>query len=332
VGALLAAALLGSGQFTSAQTMTTARLQRTPHSLPSTVFLGVWQPGLPENISALQSFEMDAGRRVAIVMFWRDWGSAKNRLDTTWLQNFSAHGSIPLIVWSPADWDLGTDQSPYSLRNIVLGGRDAYIRQWAQKLAQYGKPVLLEWGTQMNGDWYVWGNQPAAYVAAWRHIHDLFVMEGASNVKWVWAPYVFGPHFRARDARPYYPGNSYVDWIGLVGFNSPSNGWLSPPQMFRYSYQILTAFSSKRVIIAMTASGEATAQQRRKGHNKPNWIRNLFETMIPSMPRIRAVVWYNEDRSDVESCRCNDPIESSPAAQRAFARAVAQPWYSSTWK
>src|SRR5690349_24021953 len=45
---------------------------------------------------------------------------------------------------------------------------------------------LFDW--QMNGDWqFPWsaqlnGNTPADYIAAWRHVHDLFAQAGATNV------------------------------------------------------------------------------------------------------------------------------------------------------
>ena len=47
----------------------------------------------------------------------------------------------------------------------------------------------------MNGNWFAWmegvnGNQPGEYVAAWRHVHDIFTAVGATNVSWVWCPNV----------------------------------------------------------------------------------------------------------------------------------------------
>src|SRR5207302_10436448 len=66
------------------------------------VLLGVWQAGVPEDMSALSTFQHDAGKKAAIVALWRDFGSSKNVLDVTWLRTIAAEGSIPLIFWSPA--------------------------------------------------------------------------------------------------------------------------------------------------------------------------------------------------------------------------------------
>ncbi len=51
--------------------------------------------------------------------------------------------------------------------------------------------------SEMNGDWTSWcgtvnGNVPSDYIPAWRHVHDIFVQEGASNVKFDWSPNVGG--------------------------------------------------------------------------------------------------------------------------------------------
>ncbi|HLZ70228.1 MAG TPA: hypothetical protein VKV26_10020 [Dehalococcoidia bacterium] len=106
-------------------------------------YLGVWQPGAPEDMSRLADFERQAGKHVAIVMLWRDFAADAGALDSSWLCNIAEHGSVPLISWSPADFRTGADQTPYGLDNIIAGRFDSYIQGWAQQLATYGRPVLL---------------------------------------------------------------------------------------------------------------------------------------------------------------------------------------------
>ena len=75
---------------------------------------------------------------------------------------------------------------------------------------------MIRFGHEMNGDWYGWSGQPAAYVAAWRHVVSVFRGEGAANVKWVWSPNVDnGDYPFAR----YFPGDSWVDYVALDGYN-----------------------------------------------------------------------------------------------------------------
>ena len=77
---------------------------------------------------------------------------------------------------------------------MIAGTYDAYIREFAEGARDWGHPFFLRFNWEMNGDWFPWaervnGNQPGEYVAAWRHVHDIFTAVGATNATWVWCPY-----------------------------------------------------------------------------------------------------------------------------------------------
>ena len=122
----------------------------------------------------------------------------------------------------------------------------AVAQDVAATVAQYnarGVRVLLRFAHEMNGSWYACGQQPAAYVAAFRRVADA-VHASAPGTALVWAPnygggypYTGGTHSaRAGTAdhaaldtdlsgaltmaddsyAPYYPGDAYVDWVGLT--------------------------------------------------------------------------------------------------------------------
>jgi mannan endo-1,4-beta-mannosidase len=90
--------------------------------------------------------------------------------------------------------------------------------------------VLMRFLHEFNGNWYVWsGNKngqaeggPEKVVAVWKYVVDRFRKVGADNVKWMWVPH--GPSTdRSEEAwnnvSNYWPGDDYVDWIGLDGYN-----------------------------------------------------------------------------------------------------------------
>ena len=73
----------------------------------------------------------------------------------------------------------------------------------------------------------------------------------AGNLEW-----------RRSNLQKLYPGDSYVDWVGLSGYNwagSPST-WRTFSQIFKLSLGYLSAITSKPVFIAETASNEAGGQ------------------------------------------------------------------------
>ena len=121
----------------------------------------------------------------------------------------------------------------------------AAVDNVAALLARYnarGVPVLLRFAHEMNGSWYPWSQQPAAYVATFRRL-AIAVHARAHASAMLWAPnygggYPFkGGRFMARvgsqdhaaldtndDGRlddhddpyaPYYPGDDVVDWVGM---------------------------------------------------------------------------------------------------------------------
>jgi hypothetical protein len=298
------------------------------------IYLGVWQPGLPEDMAALSDFERQIGKHVAIVMLWNDSADDNGALDMKALCAIAARGSVPLITWTPSDWRDGADESPYQLDRIAAGDLDGYFTGWAEQLASYGRPVLLRWAHEMNGTWYIWGrrdnNSPAQYIAAWRHRHDLFVSAGATNVQWVWSPAVADDAESAFE--PYYPGDAYVDWVALDGYNQGPQVWRWFGQIFSDSYNRITSLTTRPLMIAETASSEALPQQAALGDTKAKWITDAFTDAIPNrFPRIRAVVWFNENKQDVEKGGYDWRVQSSPTALHAFAAAVASSVYLSRW-
>jgi hypothetical protein len=121
-----------------------------------------------------------------------------------------AAGRIPLVNWEPAGIDFA---------NIVSGSLDATIDARAASAKQLGKPFFLDFAAEMNGDEAWSGNDAKLYVDAYRHIHDRFVAAGATNVVWAWCPNVTDTDGSNQTTLDYYPGDSYVDWTGVDGYN-----------------------------------------------------------------------------------------------------------------
>ncbi len=297
------------------------------------IYLGVWQPGAPQDLRPLEVFERTAGKRVAIVLWYQKWEKATLAPDINLIDKVTAFGAVPLITWEPGDRTQEVNRPEYSLASILTGRYDEYIKTWALKLGSYGKPVLLRWAHEMNGFWYPWGNNVNGntadqFIAAWRHLHDMFRSLGATNVQWVWSPNAV-----ITDELPletlFFPGNEYVDWLALDSFNRAASGWQPFTNLFLPSYQRITALSSKPVMIAETGSGEALPGS---GVSKAQWITDALGQELPkSFPRVRALVWFNEDKRIAEVDGEDWRIDSSVDARAAFARAVANPLYRSNW-
>jgi len=193
---------------------------------PQGALFGAWAQ--PVNLSvvnpkesAVASFERTIGRKLAIDSLYTLW-AAPMPVEYAAAQWDLRHGTIPMISWAAARTDL-----------IAAGRYDSLIRARALELKSLHGPVLLRWFSEMTlGSNRRYAVSPASYIAAWRHMHAIFVAAGATNVRWVWCPSIKA--FAQGDAQAYYPGQSYVDWVGADGYNWASDvlPWRSFAQIF----------------------------------------------------------------------------------------------------
>ena len=279
-----------------------------------------------DSLSSVTAFEADAGKAVSIVMWYQQWGLTNGwqYMQMYWMNEVRSHGSIPLITWDPQDPSNGTANQPaYALQNIINGNFDAYITRWAQDSKAWGHPYFLRFAHEMNGYWNPWseqvnGNKPGQFILAWRHVHDIFARLGVTNVTWVWSPNI--DFSSSTPLSELYPGDAYVDWAGMSGYNWGTVGghvWQSFSSVFSQTYNDILNITSRPIMIVETASTEQAG-------NKASWISDAFVTQLPhNFPRIRAFVWFNESKET------NWQIESSSSAQAAFAAAISSSIYSS---
>jgi beta-mannanase len=291
---------------------------------PPRIELGVTTPALARDsalpwrqadLEQVNAFEQDARHHADIVMWFADWAHVGN-FDPGQAAAVAARGSVPEISWEP--WDstrpLGAPQPDFRLSSIIDGAHDAYVERWAREIAAYRRPVLLRFAQEMNGRWYPWsesanGNRPGQLVAAWRHVHAIFTRAGASNVRWVWSP-VDGD-VRAEQ----YPGPGEVDVVGLSGFVASQRVFGSPWRSFAAAFgpsldAVHALAPGKPVSLAEVAAAQA-------GGDKATWITQMFQE-IERRPYIRSIVWFDVRKE------ADWRIESSPAAQRAFAAGLTR--------
>lgn len=265
----------------------------------------------PNNTTAWDRFERDAGKRVAIV----DESQAWAEFDKGEVEATAARGAIPLVT-------MGLKEG-VTLETIVEGKQDAAIKKWAQEAKAWGHPFFFTPWWEMNGAWYPWGRNPK-FVAAWRHFHDLVVGQGATNVTWTWVPNAIW-YDPASDPTPYYPGDAYVDWVGMDSYNwglnpAQSDRWITPDQTISPTLNIIRGLApTKPVAIVETASTEY-------GGNKTDWIREMLTTYLPHHPEIKAYLWFNWNFPK-NGARADWPIESSAPAQQQFRQAVQSSFF-----
>jgi hypothetical protein len=298
---------------------------------PATNYFGVSTPQAPYDFKDYQIFASAAGKLPNMNEFFLGFDKEYPRQQVIALWR---RGALPVISWEPRATvqPIGPDSDNtvaegYELSSIIDGSHDAYIDRFATALRDLGLPVAIRFAHEMNGNWFPWseernGNERGEYVQAWRHVHDRFTAIGADNAIWIWSPNVVTARPQIRLA-PLYPGDEYVDWLGIVGYYRrvylDENGNPKAPTFdntYGETLAEIRTVAQKPIVLTEVGATEI-------GGNKPAWIVSLFEGMIAN-PDVIGFIWFDHSVNGIDW-----RIESSRAATDAFAAGVADQRYGS---
>ena len=248
-------------------------------------------------IRAVTDLERALGRRLAIVHVYHQWNDPfPNESD----RFFADRGQVLLLSWA------GTDT-----RSIAAGQDDDMIRARAEALAALHRPVLLEWRWEMdrpNLQTQVWS--PRDYIAAWRHIQDIFDEVGTPEVGWVWCPTADG--FANGRAPAYYPGDGRVDWLCADAY--PTAG-LPSLQGLLHPFLRWAARHPRPVLIGEFGAIEGAPGARAR------WLAQGAADLARDT-QVKGVVYF-----DIDSVNMGRifpwSLEDSPSALAAFRRMAA---------
>jgi mannan endo-1,4-beta-mannosidase len=265
-----------------------------PQSHTPRAYLGVYAPGAPGSYDGVTAFAAATGVRPSVVVYYSGWFEPfQNRFAAAVVR----HNAIPLVQIDP---------SSVSVAAIASGQYDTYLRSYASAVKTFGTQVILSFGHEMNGNWYSWGyrhTSPAVFVAAWRHIVNVFRQQGTGNVTWLWTINVIQISQDIPSPTPWWPGSSYVTWVGIDGYyDNPSWKFAS---LFGPTIKAVRALSRIPVPILVSETGVAPAA------GKPAKIENLFAGVRAY--GLLGLVWFNANK-------IIDWRVDSPAAIAAFAR------------
>lgn len=217
-------------------------------------------------------------------------------------------GHIPMVTWLPYTGDEQTTPTTIT-RRIRDGEYDEIVEWWADALSAWlraedqvgSRRCYFRPFPEMNGDWLPWSvledGDERPFIDAWRHVHDILMGEIASSerIQWLWNPNAT-EHGAVR-TEACYPGDSYVDWIGIDGYNwgdsRPSSDWQSPAAVFEPMRSRLAALTDKPLAIP-----EFGTTSRKNGEwdvaAKREWIQDMFAYLEANDVRMHC--WFNTDK------------------------------------
>ncbi|MBX6377914.1 MAG: hypothetical protein IRY95_05125, partial [Clostridia bacterium] len=285
------------------------------------VFHPVLQPLQPD-WQALAAAEEALGFRWPLLMTYQHVGDP---FPTDFVRTAASQGReilLTLQFWEPADPLSVYRRSSTLVFRLLRGEFDPWLRAYARAARDSGVRFLLRVDNEMNGDWSPWsawhfGKDTDLYVAAWRHVREVFRAEGAGNVLWVWNPNDRSyPPFAWNHSRLYYPGDDAVDVVGMTGYNAgssyPGDRWRGFFAIYDPLYaEYRRLYPRKPLIVGEFASNET-------GGDKAAWVDEAFRRLQEGFPAVRAFVWWHgvDGRRDYR-------YDSSPAVLDVFRRRLA---------
>lgn len=268
-----------------------------------TIIMGVYDNHYQtsfENIIKLEEKLSFASPLIQIYVAWGD--KPEEEFPTKYVKAINSLGSTPFITWEPWLNDFNREmhnlpvkqeQNKQGLKDIVKGDYDFYIDKWALSLKDFGNIVFIRLGHEMNDPYrYPWGpqnNDAEDFIAAWKHVVDRFRELNANNVVWVWSP-----HAAYKMYDYYYPGDDYVDWVGVGALNYGTvalwSKWWKFSEIFGDYYEALSSFN-KPIII--TEFGSLAV-----GGKRDQWYYEALNNLPQNYPLLKSVIFYNNDNDN----------------------------------
>ena len=273
------------------------------------IALGISAPD-STNPAVLDLSLASVGQPPALWTIWSTWGDRAGlerctkghgtcAFPTDTARALVARGITPMILWQPTDPANPSAGRFERLRSISRGRHDRYIRAWAKAAATVDGPVIVRFAHEMNGTWFPWSltnfdNSPSRYRDAWRHVVRVFRSAGARNVRFLWSPFQRCTTCSPAAYRDFYPGNRYVDYLGVTAINWGGATWTSLEGLVADSLRELRQLTRTRarplgkpVILPEVASNW--------DGDKAGWIRDGYATVLRRWRQVKAIVYFDYD-------------------------------------
>lgn len=249
-------------------------------------------------------FESAVEKGTTWVFFSNNWFESRKFPTSTceWIRGLRKVPYVRLMLRS--DLEQSHAEKTFSLASIIAGKFDDDLKAWARDAKGFGTPILVEWGTEPNGNWFSWNGKwnggstagPANYISAYRHIVDLMRGEGADNLQWVWhVNWLDEPEAKWNRFENYYPGETYCDWVALSAYGPltprAKDGTESLRFKMKTAYPRVTKVApGKPIIIA-----EFGCALNHRRINTEGWAEAALNDLLGGKwPAVIGFCWWNE--------------------------------------
>jgi hypothetical protein len=241
-------------------------------------------------------------------------------------------GSIPFIrlMMRSHQFSLQPDEY-FTLRRIISGEFDCDLKRWADAAVEFGTPLIVEYGTEVNGDWFPWSapynleegetmekdagpaKVPGLFKSAFRHIVELMRERGAYNI--TWAFHIYSENYPQgrywNQPKNYYPGDDVVDWVGISAYASEK-----PCDHRCPSFESLMTSTLAMMAEATTTKPfflfELGVTDNNPGCDAKAWLTAAMNDLLTGRwPNVKGFAWWNENWMNGRPASCTAPTDET---------------------
>lgn len=259
-----------------------------PQTFGKKLSWGIYTGANPE---AIKDFEKRVHSNPDYLAYFVHWGNDNGKLPT-WLKDYAYTKDRTLVIfWEASDYLIGgTNQPEFSYQTILDGKHDKYLISFAEQVKAYKGPIILIPFSELNGNWTPWsgtknGNTPEKAVLAFRYVHRFF--DSASNVKFGLAVNAASvPNTQENSIDSYYPGDEYVDYVGVDGFNM-GNPWDSFSDIFNSPLNTLSKYNKPMFVFSFGSA---------ESYEKAHWLNDALNVQMPKYPLLKGFIYFNQNK------------------------------------
>jgi len=252
---------------------------------------------------------------------------------------------IPFVRLMPrSSEEQFVQEEKFTMQNIIDGIFDKELRQWAKDAKAHNIPLLIDFAVEANGNWFSWsgvfngqdskdqyGNPDyydgaERYRDAYRHIIDIFKEEKVAHVTWFFHTDIYAnPDKEWNQAKLYYPGDEYIDWIGISLYGPQNTGedyWETMSEILAERHQSIAEISTTKPFSLL----EFGVTDDHSLGSKSAWLQDAFETILSGeYINFKAISYWHETWEEEDTSIAAIRIDSSEESLEMFKSYAKNP-------
>ncbi len=277
-------------------------------------------------------FENLSGTKIVWAYFSQNWFNGI-KYPKREIHEIYEQGIVPFVRLMPrSSEEQFVVEKKFSLENIINGKFDTDLKSWAKEAKEDNIPLLLDFAVEPNGDWFSWSgfyngkgtkdgygdlnyyDGPERYRDAYKHIINIFKEEDVKNITWFFHVDIYSnPNEDWNSPKYYYPGDDYIDWIGVSVYGPQNTGedyWETFSEILKNRYKSILDISTQKPF-ALLEFGVTDASPYGE---KAEWLKDAFETVLNGRYiKFDAISYWNENWEEENGSKAFIRIDSSKA-------------------